>query len=249
MTAQLELRGLSKRFGGLIATDNVNLSVPEGSLHALIGPNGAGKTTLISQVVGELRQDCGSILLGGVDISRLRPWQRLQCGLARTFQITQLLPQYTATENVALAMQARRGHSFRFFADARKNRAVYEPAAQLLCEVGLGAQGSKRVADLGHGECKQLELAIALAARPSVLLLDEPMAGLGQLESQEMIALLARLKGRITMVLIEHDMDAVFALADRISVLVCGRVIASGNGDEIRNNDAVRTAYLGTERI
>lgn len=247
MTALLELRGLSKRFGGLVATDNVNLSVSEGSLHALIGPNGAGKTTLISQVAGEFRQDSGSILLGGVDIGRLPPWERMRRGLARTFQITQLLAQYTAIENVALAVQARYGHSFRFFADARKNRAAFEQAAQILREVGLGMRESVRVADLGHGECKQLELAIALAARPSLLLLDEPMAGLGPLESQEMISLLARFKGKITMVLIEHDMDAVFTLADRISVLFYGRVLASGNGEEIRSNAAVRKAYLGAE--
>ncbi|WP_315834789.1 ABC transporter ATP-binding protein [Bradyrhizobium prioriisuperbiae] len=245
MTAALELCNLSKRFGGLIATDDVSLTVPAGALHALIGPNGAGKTTLINQVAGELRQDSGAIRLGGVDIGGLPPWRRVHHGLARTFQITQLLGQYTALENVALAVQAQQGHSFRFFADARTNRAVCEPALQLLREVGLEAQASARVADLGQGECKQLELAVALAARPSLLLLDEPMAGLGPLESQEMIALLTRLKGKVTIVLIEHDMDAVFALADRISVLVYGRVVATGDADEIRNNDAVRVAYLG----
>lgn len=245
MTAALELRNLSKRFGGLIATDDVSLMVSAGALHALIGPNGAGKTTLINQVAGELRQDSGAIRLGGVDIGGLPPWQRVHRGLARTFQITQLLGQYTALENVALAVQAQQGHGFRFFADARKNPAVGEPALQLLGEVGLAAQAFARVADLSQGECKQLELAVALAARPSLLLLDEPMAGLGPLESQEMIALLARLKGKVTIVLIEHDMDAVFALADRISVLVYGRVVATGDVEEIRNNDAVRVAYLG----
>ncbi len=245
MTAALELCNLSKRFGGLIATDDVCLSVPAGELHALIGPNGAGKTTLINQVAGELRQDSGAIRLGGIDIGGLPPWQRVHRGLARTFQITQLLGHYTALDNVALAVQAQQGHGFHFFADARKNRAVIEPAEQLLLEVGLAAQASARVADLGQGERKQLELAVALAARPSLLLLDEPMAGLGPLESQEMIALLARLKGKVTMVLIEHDMDAVFALADRISVLVYGRLVATGAGMEIRNNDAVRVAYLG----
>jgi branched-chain amino acid transport system ATP-binding protein len=245
MTATLELCNLSKRFGGLIATDDVSLTVPAGALHALIGPNGAGKTTLINQVAGELRQDSGAIRLGGVDIGGLPPWQRVHRGLARTFQITQLLGRYTVLENVALAVQSQQGHGFHFFADARKNRAVCEPALQLLGEVGLAAQASARVADLGQGECKQLELAVALAARPSLLLLDEPMAGLGPLESQEMIALLARLKGKLTIVLIEHDMDAVFALADRISVLVYGRVVATGDAEEIRNNDAVRVAYLG----
>jgi branched-chain amino acid transport system ATP-binding protein len=247
MTAQpmLELRGLSKRFGGLTATDNVDLSVPTGALHALIGPNGAGKTTLINQVTGDLRHDAGAIALAGVDIGALPPWERVRCGLARTFQISQLLPQYSVLDNVALAVQVRQGHSFRFFADARKNSVARDQAMAQLQAVGLAARASSQVADLGQGECKQLELAVALATQPSLLLLDEPMAGLSPLESQEMVDLLATLKGKVTMVLVEHDMDAVFALADRISVLVYGRVVASGTGDEIKADEAVRVAYLG----
>ena len=245
MTAALELRGLRKRFGGLTATDDVNMSVPEGALHALIGPNGAGKTTLINQVAGELRHDAGAILVGGVDVGALPPWERVRRGLARTFQIAQLLPDESARDNVALAVQARQGHSFRFFSDARRNGDGNTQAAQLLEEVGLSACAGTRVADLAQGERKQLELAVALATRPSLLLLDEPMAGLSPVESQAMVALLRQLKGKVTIVLVEHDMDAVFALADRISVLVYGRVVASGTADEIRSDPAVRTAYLG----
>jgi branched-chain amino acid transport system ATP-binding protein len=245
MTASLELQGLSKRFGGLTATDNVSLSVAAGSLHALIGPNGAGKTTLINQVAGDLRPDKGTIRLGGMEIGELPAWQRVRHGLVRTFQITQVLPHYTALDNVALAVQVRQGHSFRFFADARKNPDAREQAAQHLQDVGLASRASSLVSEIGHGERKQLELAVALATRPSLLLLDEPMAGLSPLESQEMIDLLAKLKGKVTIVLVEHDMDAVFALADRISVLVYGRVVATGDSDEIRANEEVRVAYLG----
>jgi len=245
MMPALELRGLCKRFGGLTATDQVNLSIPPGALHALIGPNGAGKTTLINQVTGELRHDAGTIFLGGVDVGGLPPWRRVQHGLARTFQIAQLLPDETARDNVALAVQARQGHSFHFFADARKNSDTNAQALQLLQEVGLADRATARVADLAQGERKQLELAAALAIRPSLLLLDEPMAGLSAVESQAMVELLRRLKGRITMVLVEHDTEAVFALADRISVLVYGRVVACGTGDEIRADPVVRTAYLG----
>ena len=247
MTAMLELRGLSKRFGGLTATDNVTLSVATGSLHALIGPNGAGKTTLINQVAGDLRQDTGAIRLDGAEIGALPAWQRVHRGLARTFQITQLLSHYTVLDNVALAVQVRQGHSFRFFADARKNPAAREQAAQYLQDVGLTSRASALVSNIGHGECKQLELAVALATRPSLLLLDEPMAGLSPLESREMIGLLARLKGNVTMILVEHDMDAVFALADSISVMVYGRIVATGNNDEIRANEEVCVAYLGED--
>ena len=245
MTASLELHGLCKRFGGLTATDNVSLSVAAGSLHALIGPNGAGKTTLINQVTGDLRPDTGKIRLGGIELGELPAWLRVRHGLARTFQITQVLPHYTVLDNVALAVQVRQGHSFRFFADARKNPDTREQAAQHLQDVGLASRASSLVSEIGHGERKQLELAVALATRPSLLLLDEPMAGLSPLESQEMIDLLAKLKGKVTIVLVEHDMDAVFALADRISVLVYGRVVATGDSDDIRANEEVRVAYLG----
>ena len=245
MMPMLELRGLSKRFGGLTATDNVSLSVPTGSLHALIGPNGAGKTTLINQLAGDLYPDAGAILLAGTEIGMLPPWERVRHGLARTFQITQLLPQYSVLDNVALAVQVRQGHSFRFFADARKNSVARDQAMSHLQAVGLSARASFKVSDLGQGECKQLELAVALATKPSLLLLDEPMDGLSPLESQEMIDLLATLKGRLTILLVEHDMDAVFALADRISVMVYGRVVATGNSEEIKADEAVRVAYLG----
>ncbi|MEW6644093.1 MAG: ABC transporter ATP-binding protein [Pseudomonadota bacterium] len=245
MTTALELRDVCKHFGGLTATDQVSLAVPKGTLHALIGPNGAGKTTLINQVAGELRHDAGAILLGGVDVGALPPWERVKRGLARTFQIAQLLPDETARDNVALAVQVRQGHSFRFFADARRNGDANAQAAQLLQEVGLSGCAATRVADLAQGERKQLELAVALATRPSLLMLDEPMAGLSPVESQAMVALLRQLKGKVTIVLVEHDMDAVFALADRISVLVYGRVIADGSAEEIRCDPAVRTAYLG----
>ena len=245
MTAALELHGLCKHFGGLTATDDVSLSVAAGSLHALIGPNGAGKTTLINQVAGDLRQDRGTIRLGGTDIGALPAWERVRRGLARTFQITQLLPHATVLDNVALAVQVRQGHSFRFFADARKNPEAREQAVQCLHDVGLAARAAAKVSDISHGDCKQLELAVALATRPSLLLLDEPMAGLSPLESQQMIELLAKLKRKLTIVLVEHDMDAVFALADRISVLVYGRVVATGTGDEIKANPEVRVAYLG----
>ena len=241
----LRIEGLVKRFGGLIATNNLSLDVAEGELHALIGPNGAGKTTVISQLAGELRQDEGTIRFDGKEIT---PWKtpvRVQHGLARSFQITQLLPDYTTLDNVAIAVQARRGHSYRFWADARGFVDIRDDARNQLDRVGLGGRADTPVSELSHGEQKQLELAIALATSPRMLLLDEPMAGLGTAECTRMIELLKVLKTEVTILLVEHDMDAVFALADRISVLVNGERIATGNADEIRNNEAVRVAYLG----
>lgn len=244
----LEIRGLVKRFGGLTATDNLSLDVRPGEIHALIGPNGAGKTTAIAQIFGELASDSGSVHLAGEDITSLSPPRRIRRGMARTFQITQLLDDDTALENVALAVQAHRGHSFRFWRDVRSDRGLTAPALALLAEVGLSAErAAARTSDLSHGERKQLELAIALAAAPRLLLLDEPMAGLGASESLRMTESLARLKGRIAILLVEHDMDAVFALADRVSVLVYGRCIASGLPDDIRADPAVREAYLTEE--
>ena len=241
----LSVRGLRKRFGGLVATDNVDLDVVEGEIHALIGPNGAGKTTLLTQLFGELSHDEGEIRLEGEAIDALATPQRVQRGLARTFQINQLLPDFSMLDNVALAVQARQGHSFRFFADARRDRGLRQRAREHLTTAGLAHRAEVRVADLSHGEQKQLEFAIALACEPRLLLLDEPMAGLGHAESEQMVAMLSGLKGRVTMLLVEHDMDAVFALADRISVLVYGRIIATGTAQEIRDNADVRTAYLG----
>ena len=241
----LSVRGLRKRFGGLIATDNVDLDVVQGEIHALIGPNGAGKTTLLTQLFGELSHDEGEIRLEGAPIDALATPQRVQRGLARTFQINQLLPDFSMLDNVALAVQARQGHSFRFFADARRDKGLRQRAREHLTTAGLAHRAEVKVADLSHGEQKQLEFAIALACEPRLLLLDEPMAGLGHAESEQMVAMLSGLKGRVTMLLVEHDMDAVFALADRISVLVYGRIIATGTAQEIRDNADVRTAYLG----
>ena len=241
----LKVDGLTKRFGGLIATNSLSLDVVEGELHALIGPNGAGKTTFISQIAGELHQDSGTVHFDGREISGWKTPARVQHGLARSFQITQLLADYTTLDNVALAVQARRGHSYQFFVDARKVNNVRDEGRQHLDRVGLGGRSDIVVSELSHGEQKQLELAIALATRPRMLLLDEPMAGLGTAECARMIDLLKVLKTEVTILLVEHDMDAVFALADRISVLVNGERIATGSADEIRENEAVRVAYLG----
>ena len=245
----LRVDNLVRRFGGIIATDHVKLEVPQGELHAIIGPNGAGKTTLISQLTGHLMPNSGSIYLAGRDVSRLPAWRRSALGLARSFQITCLLPDFTAADNVALAAQAREGHSFRFFADARKERVLREAAMNALARVGLGDRANVLVSRLSHGEQRELELAVALATRPQLLLLDEPMAGLGVTESARMVKLLQELRKEVTIILVEHDMEAVFALADRISVLVYGRVIASGTPDAIRQNDEVKRAYLGDQHV
>jgi branched-chain amino acid transport system ATP-binding protein len=246
-TPLLQVNGLVRRFGGLVATDNLQLDILTGELHALIGPNGAGKTTAIAQFAGELRQNAGTIHFDGEEISHLSTPARVRRGLARSFQITQVLPDDTAEDNVALAVQIRSGHSFRFWRDARGDAQLREPARRYLDEAGLAARANIRAGDLAHGEQRQLELAMALAAEPRLLLLDEPMAGMGPAESRQMIDVLLRLKRRITLLLVEHDMDAVFALADRISVLVYGRCIATGSPDDIRANPDVRTAYLGEE--
>ncbi|MBV9559697.1 MAG: ABC transporter ATP-binding protein [Bradyrhizobium sp.] len=245
----LRVEKLVRRFGGILATDNVSLAVLRGELHAIIGPNGAGKTTLISQLTGHLAPHSGSIFLAGRDISRFPAWRRSALGLARSFQITSLLPDFTAADNVALAAQAHDGHSFRFFADARKERGLREVAEAALDRVGLSDRAQVPVSRLSHGEQRELELAVALASRPQLLLLDEPMAGLGATESARMVKLLSELRREVTIVLVEHDMEAVFALADRISVLVYGRVIASGAPAEIRGNEEVRRAYLGDQHV
>jgi branched-chain amino acid transport system ATP-binding protein len=241
----LKVDRLTKRFGGLIATNSLSLDVVEGELHALIGPNGAGKTTFISQIAGELHQDSGTIRFHGKEISGWKTPERVQHGLARSFQITQLLPDYTTLDNVALAVQTRRGHSYQFFVDARRVTDVRDEGRQHLHRVGLGGRSDIVVSELSHGEQKQLELAIALATKPRMMLLDEPMAGLGTAECARMIDLLKVLKTEVTILLVEHDMDAVFALADRISVLVNGERIATGSAEDIRTNEAVRVAYLG----
>ena len=246
-TALLETRGLVKRFGGLVATDAVSIDVRPGEIHALIGPNGAGKTTLVSQLTGSLAPDAGTIHFAGRDVTRLPTHARVRLGLARSFQITSVLREFTALENVALAVQAHAGHSFRFLADARRDERLRGPARLGLEAVGLGARAETLAAALSHGEQRQLEIAMALAGDPKLLLLDEPMAGMGAEESQHMIGFLRALKSKRAILLIEHDMDAVFQLADRITVLVYGRAIASGTPDAIRANAEVRQAYLGEE--
>ena len=243
----LEVRGLTKAFGGLRATDGVDLDVLEGETHAIIGPNGAGKTTLIAQLAGDLRPDAGRIRFAGLDITTLSTPARSRRGVARSFQITSVFRDFTALDNVALAVQAHAGHSFRFWRPARAEPALREPARAVLESVGLGARADVPAADLAHGEQRQLEIAMALATRPRLLLLDEPVAGMGLEESQRMIAFLRTLRGRLTVVLVEHDMDAVFALADRISVMVYGRLIATGPPEAIRANPEVRQAYLGED--
>jgi branched-chain amino acid transport system ATP-binding protein len=245
VTPLLEVSGLVKRFGGLVATDNLELDVLPGELHGLIGPNGAGKTTVIGQLSGELPQDAGTIRFAGEDISTLPVPLRVHRGLTRSFQIISILPAFTALENLIAAAETHAGHCFRFWRDARSDPALVEPATAMLERFGLAGRAHIRAEDLAHGEQRQLELALALATEPRMLLLDEPMAGLGPSESAAMTRTLAGLKGQITILLVEHDMEAVFALADRISVLVHGRIIAAGLPDEIRADPEVRTAYLG----
>ncbi len=245
--ALLRVTALAKRFGGIVATDDVAFGVPDGELHAVIGPNGAGKTTLIAQLSGQLMADSGRIHFAGVDITRAPAWRRSHLGLARSFQITSLFLDHSVLDNVALAVQAHRGHSFHFWRNARLEAGLREPARAALEEVGLGDRADVRASLLSHGEHRLLELAMALAGQPRMLLLDEPMAGLGPDESARMVEMLRRLKRRYTILLVEHDMEAVFALADRITVLVYGRVIATGAPDAIRSNAQVREAYLGED--
>jgi branched-chain amino acid transport system ATP-binding protein len=242
---KLAVRGLTKRFGGLTATDNLDFAVTAGELHAVIGPNGAGKTTLIAQLAGVLRPDAGTILLDGENITSLSAHERVRRGLARSYQITNVFPRFSALENVALAVQARAGSSFRIWRPVASERHLVDAAGTLLDRVGI-ARASVPAGRLSHGEQRQLEVALALATNPRLLLLDEPMAGMGD-ESDRMVRLIENLKQTVTIVLVEHDMDAVFRLADRVSVLVAGRVLATGAPVEIRANADVRRAYLGEE--
>jgi branched-chain amino acid transport system ATP-binding protein len=241
----LEIAGLTKRFGGIVASDDLTLVVEEGELHAVIGPNGAGKTTLIAQLTGDIRANSGSIRFAGRDITAVPAHRRSALGLARSFQVTSLFLDFTALDNVALAVQAHAGHSFRFWRNARRDPHLREPARAALERVGLAERADVLASRLSHGEQRQLEFAMALATAPRMLLLDEPMAGMGPEESARMVAMLRALKRELTILLVEHDMTAVFALADRITVLVYGRVIASGAPEEVRRNAEVRRAYLG----
>jgi len=249
MSDMLHIRQLSKRYGGLLATDQLSLSLPAGELHAIIGPNGAGKTTLIAQLSGEVVPDSGAIEFDGHDITAMLPAQRALRGLARSYQITSVFPEFSVLENVTLAMQAHRGHSFGFWTPMLAQPALVEPAMRAIAQAGLSERCTSKVSELAHGERRQLELAMVLVAEPKLLLLDEPMAGMSHQESGNVVRTLQGLKGRYTMLLVEHDMDAVFALADRISVMVYGRIIASGTPDDIRNNEEVKIAYLGEEAL
>jgi branched-chain amino acid transport system ATP-binding protein len=243
----LQVRGLTKRFGALVATDALDLDITTGEVHAIIGPNGAGKTTLISQLSGALTPDAGSIRLRDAEVTRLSAHDRVRRGIARSFQVTNVFRAMSAVDNVALALQAGDGSSFRFLRPVARDRHLFTRARQLLERVGLHERADVVAGVLAHGEQRQLEVALALATRPALLLLDEPMAGMGPDESAQMVKLIASLRSDLTIVLVEHDMDAVFRLADRISVLVYGRLLATGTAGDIRANDEVRRAYLGSD--
>ncbi len=243
----LKVEGLNKHFGGVIATENLDFEVMPGEIHAVIGPNGAGKTTFVAQLSGMIAPDSGRILFDGEDITGFNAPARSHAGLARSFQITSIFRNFTALENVALSIQAHSGHSFRMWRPALSDEALNRPAREILGRVGLGARAGVIAANLAHGEQRQLEIAMALATGPKLLLLDEPTAGMGPEDSQQMTRFLASLKGDYSMLLIEHDMDTVFALADRITVLVYGQAIATGAPKTIRANATVRAAYLGDE--
>lgn len=243
----LVTEGLTKAFGALRVTDGVSLDVRVGELHAIIGPNGAGKTTLIHQLSGSLPADCGRVLFDGEDITGLTMAERARIGIARSFQITSILEGFSVLENAALAVQAREGTSFRFFGHADREKKLNAEALVHLETVGLADRASVRAGNLSHGEKRQLELAIALSTKPRLLLLDEPLAGTGHDESVALTELIRGFKGRLPVMLIEHDMEAVFSLADRVSVLVYGRIIKTGTPDEVRADPEVRSAYLGEE--
>lgn len=241
----LRVAGLRKRFGGLVATDGLDLEIAHGETHALIGPNGAGKTTLISQLQGEIKPDSGIITLANRDVTRCPPHVRARIGIARSFQISSVFEEFNALENVMLAVQAREGHSFHLWRRAHADDRLREQALEALDTIGMLHSADTRVSELSHGERRQLELAMALAMKPRLLLLDEPMAGMGRQDGLRITEILLTLKTRYTIVLVEHDMDVVFALADRISVLVAGRCVATGGPAEIRADKKVQAAYLG----
>jgi branched-chain amino acid transport system ATP-binding protein len=243
----LSLKGVSKRFGGVVATDKVALEVAPGEVHALIGPNGAGKTTLIGQISGALSSDAGTIVFDGVDLTRAKQHDRVKAGLARSYQITSIFRRFSVLDNLALAVQARSGSSFHFWHPVVKETALFDEARALAEQINLGNRVEGLAGNLAHGEQRALEVGLALATNPKLVLLDEPMAGMGPEESQRMIELIRRIRAKVTVLLVEHDMDAVFRLADRITVLVDGRVIATGQPEAIRSDAQVRRAYLGDE--
>jgi branched-chain amino acid transport system ATP-binding protein len=241
------LQQLSKSFGGLVVTDEVTLDIMPGELHAVIGPNGAGKTTLINQICGLIACDGGRILLDGRDITALPPHARASLGIARTYQITSVIPSFTVLQNVALAAQAKDGSSFRFFGRVDDEEALNAKARATLGDLGLADRAHRLAGELSHGEKRLLELAMALVTEPKLLLLDEPTAGTGRDETAQLTSVLRDLKGRFPILLVEHDMSVVFALADTVSVLCFGRVLASGAPATVRSDQRVTAAYLGEE--
>ena len=243
----LNVSNLSKTFGGVVATDHLNLEIKHGELHAIIGPNGAGKTTLLAQLSGETQPDSGDIIFREENITALPPFKRSRLGIARSFQITSLMLEMDVIDNITLAIQARDNHSYKFWKPARQDIDLRNAALNALEEIGLEERAFEKVGNLSHGEHRQLEIAMALATQPHLLLLDEPMAGMGTEEGRKILKILHKLKKRKTILLIEHDMDVVFALADRITVLVYGRVIASGSPKSIKEDEKVREAYLGSD--
>ena len=249
MSALLTLKGLVKNFGGLRVTDQVDLSIEPGTIHALIGPNGAGKTTLINQITGDLQPDSGQIVLNGQDVTEWPVARRARAGIGRSYQINSSIPSFTVLQNVLLAVQAAKGHNFHFFQPVTRNAALVEEAQHIMSLVGLAGTGGRIAGALSYGQQRQIELAMALATRPAVLLLDEPMAGLGPAESEKMIELLMQLRKDYGMLLVEHDMGAVFALADVVSVLVYGKVILCDTPQAVRTSSLVREAYLGEEEL
>lgn len=245
----LKVENLVKTFGGVVATDQLHFDIEEGEIHAIIGPNGAGKTTLVAQISGMLKPDSGMVRFFGDDITNMPAHVRSKKGLARSFQITSVFRNFTALENVSLSIQAHQGHSFKFWKKAVEDKALTAPALKMLEELGLGDRAHVTADNLSHGEKRQLEIAMALATSPKLLLLDEPTAGMGAEDSERIRKFLLDLKGQYSMLLIEHDMDTVFSLADRVTVLVYGRAIATGTPEEVRNNAEVRSAYLGEDEV
>lgn len=245
----LKTVNIQKQFGGIVATRNVSLEVLNGEVHALIGPNGAGKTTLIAQLSGLLMPDSGQIFFGSRDISCLSLSDRVKIGLARSYQITSIFRSFSVLNNIALAVQARKGSSYSFWEPVVSDSELFDEAFEYVKEIGLSQRSGVIAGRLSHGEQRQLEVGLALATMPRLLLLDEPMAGMGPEESENLVTLIAKVRERVTVLLVEHDMDAVFRLADRVSVLVNGELIATEVPDLIRSSEEVKRAYLGNDTV